>query len=233
MYWRHTVDEEGKLQQLLWANGCSIFDYSIFGDVLAFDATYDRNKYKFPMVVFSGVNHHKQTTIFVVDVVSNKIEQTYVWLLESFLEAMNEKQPNNSGKNIKKKKFHKDFEKIMYANVEVEDFNMMCEELIIKHGLQDNVWLAQTYDNKSMWVMAYIRGKFYAGLNTTSQCEGLLTFINGEWGSKNANFHGVPQRDLTGYRSRLDNMEVNDFKWLPYEAYNNNLSRQVQQDKNL
>ncbi|KAF1881068.1 hypothetical protein Lal_00023100 [Lupinus albus] len=42
MYWRHSVDEEGKLQQLFWADGCSIFDYSIFGDVLAFDATYGR-----------------------------------------------------------------------------------------------------------------------------------------------------------------------------------------------
>ncbi|KAF1860259.1 hypothetical protein Lal_00037597 [Lupinus albus] len=64
MYWRHSVDEEGKLQQLFWADGYSIFDYSIFGDVLAFDATYGRNKYKFSVVIFSGVNHHKQTTVF-------------------------------------------------------------------------------------------------------------------------------------------------------------------------
>ncbi|KAF1871079.1 hypothetical protein Lal_00020813 [Lupinus albus] len=81
MYWRHSVDEE---------DGCSIFDYSIFGDVLAFDATYGRNKYKFPVVIFYGVNHHKQTTVFAAAAaVSNEIEETYVWLLE----AMNEKHP--------------------------------------------------------------------------------------------------------------------------------------------
>ncbi|KAF1899090.1 hypothetical protein Lal_00019211 [Lupinus albus] len=92
MYWRHTVDEECKLQQLFWADGCRIFDYSIFGDVLAFDATYGRNKYKFPVVI-SGVNHHKQTTVF---------------------------------------------QKVMYADVEIDDFNMMWEELIAKHALHNN-----------------------------------------------------------------------------------------------
>ncbi|KAF1862471.1 hypothetical protein Lal_00027005 [Lupinus albus] len=84
MYWRHSVDEE---------DGCSIFDYSIFGDVLAFYATYGRNKYKCPVVIFSGVNHHKKTIEFVDVVVSNETEETYMWLLEKFLEAMNRKQP--------------------------------------------------------------------------------------------------------------------------------------------
>ncbi|KAF1868365.1 hypothetical protein Lal_00008172 [Lupinus albus] len=73
-------------------DGRNIFDYSIFGDVLAFDATYGRNKYKFSVVIFSGVNHHKQTIVFVAAVVSNETYETYVWLLEKFLEAMNEKQ---------------------------------------------------------------------------------------------------------------------------------------------
>ncbi|KAF1862439.1 hypothetical protein Lal_00026973 [Lupinus albus] len=74
-------------------DGCSIFDYSIFGDVLAFDATYSRNNYKFPVVIFSGVNHHKQTTVFATVVVSNETDETYVWLLEKFFEAMNGKHP--------------------------------------------------------------------------------------------------------------------------------------------
>ncbi|KAF1898567.1 hypothetical protein Lal_00023569 [Lupinus albus] len=42
---------------------------------------------------FFGVNHHKQTTVFGAAVVSNETEETYVWLLEKFLEAMNGKQP--------------------------------------------------------------------------------------------------------------------------------------------
>ncbi|KAF1883269.1 hypothetical protein Lal_00030375 [Lupinus albus] len=50
-------------------------------------------KYKFPVVIFSGVNHHKQTTVFDAGIVSNETEETYVWLLGNFLEAMNGKHP--------------------------------------------------------------------------------------------------------------------------------------------
>ncbi|KAF1863241.1 hypothetical protein Lal_00014704 [Lupinus albus] len=38
---------------------------------------------------------------------------------------------------------------------------------------------------------------------------------------------------VTGYRSRLDHMDINDFKLLPYEIYNNNLPHEVQQDKKV
>ncbi|KAF1894322.1 hypothetical protein Lal_00027168, partial [Lupinus albus] len=53
------------------------------------------------------------------------------------------------------------------------------------------------------------------------------------WGQTQLIFQGVPRGDLTGYRSRLDHMEAIDFKWLPYQTYINNLSRQVQQDKRV
>ncbi|KAF1886493.1 hypothetical protein Lal_00045726 [Lupinus albus] len=131
----------------------------------------DKNFGSFAVVIFSGVNH-KQTTVFAVGIVSNETEETYVWLLGNFLEAMNGKHPkcvitdgdlsmknaikrvfpaahhrlcawhicNNAGKNTKKNNFHNDFQKVMYADVEIDDFNMMWEELIAKHGLHNNVW---------------------------------------------------------------------------------------------
>jgi hypothetical protein len=40
MFLRNTVDEEGRLEHLFWSDGRSQLDYSLFGDVLAFDATY-------------------------------------------------------------------------------------------------------------------------------------------------------------------------------------------------
>ncbi|KAF1892023.1 hypothetical protein Lal_00036375 [Lupinus albus] len=47
------------------------------------------------------------------------------------------------------------------------------------------------------------------------------------WDQRNLNYRGIPRGDLTGYRSRLDRMDVNDFKWLPYENYVNNLPHRV------
>lgn len=61
--------------------------------MLAFDATYKKNKYMCPFVVFSGVNHHNQTIVFATALVSNETEETYVWLLEEFFNAMNQKAP--------------------------------------------------------------------------------------------------------------------------------------------
>jgi len=43
--------------------------------------------------IFSGVNHHNHTIVFAAAVVTNETEETYVWLFEKFLQAMNGKAP--------------------------------------------------------------------------------------------------------------------------------------------
>jgi hypothetical protein len=68
-------------------------DYKLFCDVLAFDATYKKNHYLCLVVVFSGVKHHNQTIVFSISIFANEIEDTYVWLLETFLETMQGKMP--------------------------------------------------------------------------------------------------------------------------------------------
>ncbi|XP_057426359.1 protein FAR1-RELATED SEQUENCE 5-like [Lotus japonicus] len=88
MYWSHKKSEEGKLLNLFWCDGQSRRDYGVFGDVLAFDATYRKNKYSCPLVVLSGVNHHNRTIVFGTAIVSDEKEETYVWLLEKFVDAM-------------------------------------------------------------------------------------------------------------------------------------------------
>ncbi|KAJ1376079.1 MULE transposase domain, partial [Sesbania bispinosa] len=88
MYFDHTKDQEGRLQHLFWSGGRSQKEYELFGDVLAFDATYGKNKYLLPVVIFSGVNNHNRTTIFATVVVANECEETYVWLLEQFSKVM-------------------------------------------------------------------------------------------------------------------------------------------------
>lgn len=82
MYVKYTVDDQKRLQHLLWCDGDSRMNYRVFGDVLAFDATYRKNKYMCPFVVFSGVNNHNQTIVFASALVANETEDTYVWLLE-------------------------------------------------------------------------------------------------------------------------------------------------------
>ena len=93
MFYRHTIDGEGRLEHLFWCDGISQLEYNVYGDVLAFDATYGTNKYHCPLVVFSGVNNHNHNVIFAGAIVANEKEETYVWVLEQFLEAMSGKSP--------------------------------------------------------------------------------------------------------------------------------------------
>ncbi|KAL4328873.1 hypothetical protein AHAS_Ahas13G0243600 [Arachis hypogaea] len=63
---------EGVFRQIFWCDGRCQLDYDLFGDVLAFDATYKKNRYRLPVVIFSGINHHNQTVVFGAAIVSNE-----------------------------------------------------------------------------------------------------------------------------------------------------------------
>ncbi|KAL4299946.1 hypothetical protein AHAS_Ahas17G0151700 [Arachis hypogaea] len=76
--------KDGKLDNLVWADGASVVDYECFGDVLAFDTTYKKNVYNKPLVIFSGTNHHDQTTIFGCALLSDERSDTFKWALKEF-----------------------------------------------------------------------------------------------------------------------------------------------------
>ncbi|XP_057734538.1 uncharacterized protein LOC130949972 [Arachis stenosperma] len=82
MYVHYLVDKDGCLVHLFGSNNCSKLDYHLFGDVVAFDVTYQKNKYMCRLVVFSEINYHNQTIVFATALVANENEQTYTWLLQ-------------------------------------------------------------------------------------------------------------------------------------------------------
>ncbi|KAL4316812.1 hypothetical protein AHAS_Ahas15G0322500 [Arachis hypogaea] len=85
--------KDGRLDNLVWADGASVVDYECFGDVLAFDTTYKKNVYNKPLVIFSGTNHHGQTTIFGCALLLDERSETFKWALKEFLEIMSGKLP--------------------------------------------------------------------------------------------------------------------------------------------
>ncbi|XP_045825377.1 protein FAR1-RELATED SEQUENCE 5-like [Trifolium pratense] len=94
LYAEYAADtSNGRMKSLFWADGTSRSDYFCFGDVVAFDTTYKRNKYNLPLVIFSGCNHHSQTIIFGAALVSDETTETYKWVLNCFLECMENKRP--------------------------------------------------------------------------------------------------------------------------------------------
>ncbi|XP_057747507.1 protein FAR1-RELATED SEQUENCE 5-like [Arachis stenosperma] len=65
----------------------------VFGDVVVFDATYKKNVYLSPLVVFSGLNHYNQTVVFAVALVADEKKETYVWLHQQLQISMKGKAP--------------------------------------------------------------------------------------------------------------------------------------------
>ncbi|XP_016172718.1 protein FAR1-RELATED SEQUENCE 5-like [Arachis ipaensis] len=249
MFWRYKVGDGKHLCNLFWSNGRCQKDYLLFGDVLAFDATYGRNKYNLPVVVFSGVNHHNQTCVFATAMVSCESHESYIWVLEKFLECMQGKAPQsvitdgdpamriaiqsvfpdahhrlcawhllrNATSNICDPRFTHLFKHCMLADMETDEFEAHWENMVNECGVGDVDWVKDLYSKKYAWTTTYIRGRFFAGIRTTSRCESLHAklgqFVKSRYGILEfvTNF----QRCVDFLRDNIDELEFRSWYGTP------------------
>jgi hypothetical protein len=56
----YTIDtnENGIMQHIFWVHDRARMTYLEFGDVVAFNTTYNTNRYNMPLAPFIGANHH-------------------------------------------------------------------------------------------------------------------------------------------------------------------------------
>ncbi|KAL6142396.1 hypothetical protein ACLB2K_060678 [Fragaria x ananassa] len=86
-------DEDGRATNFFWVDSRSRTAYQYFGDVVTFDTTYRTNKYDMPFVPFTRVNHHFQSIQFGCALLQDETESTFLWLFETWLEAMGGRHP--------------------------------------------------------------------------------------------------------------------------------------------
>ncbi|KAJ8751128.1 hypothetical protein K2173_016309 [Erythroxylum novogranatense] len=87
-------NEEHHLRNVFWVDTKGMEDYKNFGDVVCFDTTFFSNKYKIPLVLFIGVNHHIQPTLLGCALIADDTVYTFVWLLQTWFTAMGEQAPH-------------------------------------------------------------------------------------------------------------------------------------------
>ncbi|KAF8034470.1 hypothetical protein BT93_C0701 [Corymbia citriodora subsp. variegata] len=87
------VDQDGRLTNVFWRDSLSKFDYDCFGDVVIFDTTYRVSKYNMICAPFGGVNHHLKNTSFGCALLLDETVNSFIWLFETFLEAMGNRAP--------------------------------------------------------------------------------------------------------------------------------------------
>ncbi|XP_016192053.1 protein FAR1-RELATED SEQUENCE 5-like [Arachis ipaensis] len=83
----------------------------------------------------------------------------------------------NACEKVKNSGFLNDFKKLIYANVSVEEFQVMWGDMVARYNLSSNSWVDQTYELRNLWALAYLRGQFFVQIRTTSQCEGINSLI--------------------------------------------------------
>ncbi|XP_061340632.1 protein FAR1-RELATED SEQUENCE 5-like [Gastrolobium bilobum] len=84
-------DEDDRMVSFFWIDARSRHAYELFGDVITFDTTYRTNKYSMPFGPFVGVNNHLQSILFGCALLQDETEDTFIWLFEEWLRAMNGK----------------------------------------------------------------------------------------------------------------------------------------------
>lgn len=92
-FFDYVLDDEKRLVSVFWADATSRKNYAHFGDVVSFDSTYKTNQYDMIFAPFTGVNHHKACVMFAGAFISNEKIESYKWVFETFLKAMDGKAP--------------------------------------------------------------------------------------------------------------------------------------------
>lgn len=78
---------------IFWADASCKFNYNCFGDSVVFDTAYRINGFRVPFAAFTGVNHHGQPVLFGCALILNESESSFVWLFQTWLQAMSGKHP--------------------------------------------------------------------------------------------------------------------------------------------
>ncbi|XP_043717518.1 protein FAR1-RELATED SEQUENCE 5-like [Telopea speciosissima] len=87
------VDSDGQMTNFFWADARSRMDCHLFGDVVCVDPTYGTSRYNMPFVPVVGINHHHQTMLFGAALLFDGTEESFVWLLETFMRAIGGQHP--------------------------------------------------------------------------------------------------------------------------------------------
>ncbi|RYQ91188.1 hypothetical protein Ahy_B09g097090 isoform D [Arachis hypogaea] len=163
LYFKSCQDSRGLLRNLFWSDGISQLDYQLFGDVIAFDAIYKKNKYSCPLVIFNGLMFAmkgKTPTSIITDgamTISNAVRDVFpevrhrlcAWHLI-----------RNATSNAENPSFISKFRKIMLGDYEIPVFKHKWVQLIEEFGVEDKSWVNNMYEEKHMWATAYIKEHF-------------------------------------------------------------------------
>ncbi|XP_058071250.1 protein FAR1-RELATED SEQUENCE 5-like [Magnolia sinica] len=90
-----------------------------------------------------------------------------------------QKLPEKLGKVINEDpSFNTDWRNCVYMCDEEAEFDALWSKMIVDYNLEENKWLQDLYTIRKMWIPAYVKKTFYAGMSTTQRSEGMNAFFD-------------------------------------------------------
>ncbi|KAH6775754.1 hypothetical protein C2S52_013315 [Perilla frutescens var. hirtella] len=84
----YEVNKDDQLRCVFWADPISRRNFSLFGDVVSFDATYRTNRYSMIFAPFIGKDNHGKLVTFGATLMSGEDAESYSWVLQKFKDYM-------------------------------------------------------------------------------------------------------------------------------------------------
>ncbi|XP_047943073.1 protein FAR1-RELATED SEQUENCE 9-like [Salvia hispanica] len=86
--YEYEVNASNQLVALFWCDGLMKRNYHMFGDIVAFDTTYNTNRYCMIFAPFTGKDNHGRLVTFAAGLVSNEKTDAFAWLFRHFFQCM-------------------------------------------------------------------------------------------------------------------------------------------------
>ncbi|XP_056687847.1 protein FAR1-RELATED SEQUENCE 8-like [Spinacia oleracea] len=189
-YHAHRLDQGGHLKDIMWVDARSRVAFSDFGEVVCFDATYLTNSYELPFANFVGVNHHGHSLLLGCALMSREDCDSFSWLFKQWRICMGGRCPaailTDQAPAMRRPLYAelKDVVKeVVYESLCVEEFETRWFNMLVEYEVKDhaksNDWLSDMYEERKMWVPAYMNNYFWAGMKTTQRVESINSFFDG------------------------------------------------------
>ncbi|XP_045791441.1 protein FAR1-RELATED SEQUENCE 11-like [Trifolium pratense] len=194
----YTIDENKKLEHIIWAFGDSIRAYESFGDVVVFDTTYRINRYDMPLGIWLGVDNHGNSVFFgcnFLAFVKGKNPQTILTDQDpSLKEAIANEFPNTKHAfciwhilaklpswfsfvlGARYNDFKSEFFKVYHLDCE-DDFEQYWKSMVAQFGLSNDIHIKLLYSLRQRWALPYLKDFFFAGMTTTGRSESINSYI--------------------------------------------------------
>ncbi|XP_021744017.1 protein FAR-RED IMPAIRED RESPONSE 1-like [Chenopodium quinoa] len=126
------------------------------------------------------------------------------------------KIPEKLGKCDGYMDFKSPLKKVIYESFTKEEFESRWISLVNEHKLEANDWLSDLYEERHMWVPAFMKEHFWVGMKTTQRVESINSFFDG-FVNRNTKLHEFPLKYNRAMTKRVRDENNADARCSKYE----------------